>query len=88
MTLTREQYDQLLEKYCSSILDGMDMDTLLVFAYEQLEMNLRSSCINDEALIDEICRFNDESDVASMLEDVGANPADFGITNSLDDVTL
>lgn len=85
MTLTREQYDQLLTNYCESILDGMDMDTLLEFAHEQLEMILRASCVSDEALIEEISRFNDESDVAAMLEDVGANPADFDIHNHLDD---
>ena len=84
-TLTREQYDQLLFNYCESILDGMDMDSLLSFAYEQLEMNLRASCVSDEALIDEISRFNDESDVAAMLEDVGANPTDFGVHNRLDE---
>ena len=85
MKLTRDQYDQLLSNYCESILDGMDMDSLLSFAYEQLEMNLRASCVSDVALIDEIGRFNDEDEVAAMLEDVGANPADFDIHNSLDD---
>lgn len=85
MSLTHEQYDQLLFNYCESILDGMDMDTLLEFAYEQLEMNLRSACDSGAALVDEISRFNDESEVAAMLEDVGANPADFDIHNHLDD---
>lgn len=85
MTLTQDQYDQLLSNYCESIVDGMDMDTLLSFAYEQLEHNLRANCSMDEELIEEISRFNDESDVAAMLEDVGANPADFGISNWLEE---
>ena len=38
----------------------------------------------DEELVEEIGKFYDEDDVAAMIEDVGGNPADFGITNSLD----
>ena len=83
MKLTQEQYDQLLANYAHSIVDGMDMDDLVQFAIEQIEMNLRRNCSMDEELIEEISRFNDESDVASMLEDVGANPADFGVSNWL-----
>jgi hypothetical protein len=85
MPLTQDQYDQLLSNYCESIVDGMDMDTLVAFAIEQIEMNLRKNCSVDEELIEEICRFNDEADVAAMLEDVGANPADFDLHNPLDD---
>ncbi len=84
MTLTQSQYDQLLEKYASRIVDGMDLDTLVSFAMDQIEENLRRNCSMDEELIEEIGRYYDEDDVASMIEDVGANPADFGITNSLD----
>ena len=85
MSLTQDQYDQLLSNYCESIVDGMDMDTLVTFAIEQIETNLRKNCSMDEELIEEISRFYEEDDVAAMLEDVGANPADFDIHNSLDD---
>lgn len=85
MSLTQEQYDQLLSNYVEQIVDGMDIDSLVEFAVEQIEMNLRRNCSMDEELIEEISRFNDESDVASMLEDVGANPADFGVSNWLDE---
>jgi hypothetical protein len=84
MTLTQDQYDQLLYNYSSSIVEGMDLDTLITFAVEQIEENLRKSCSVDVELIEEIGRFYDEDDVASMIEDVGANPADFNIHNSLD----
>ncbi|NBW41507.1 hypothetical protein EBR25_10980 [bacterium] len=87
MSLTQDQYDQLLENYVSCIVDGMDIDTLVQFAKEQMELNLRKNCSMDEELIEEIGRFNDESDVAAMLEDVGANPADFGVSNWLDEDT-
>jgi len=87
MTLTQDQYDQLLANYAGSIVEGMDMDTLVTFAVEQIEMNLRRDCSLDEELIQEIGRFYDESDVAAMIEDVGGNPADFGVKNWLDEDT-
>jgi hypothetical protein len=83
MTLTQDQYDKLLANYAESIVDGMDMDSLVQFAIEQIELNLRKSCSMDEELIEEISRFYDEDDVASMLEDVGANPADFDVNVTL-----
>jgi hypothetical protein len=85
MTLTQDQYEQLLTNYAESIVDGMDMDSLVQFAMEQIEENIRRMFSLDEELIEEISRFYDESDVAAMLEDVGANPADFDIHNHLDD---
>ena len=79
MSLTQTQYDQLLSNYVESIVGGMDIDTLMSFAYEQLEQNLRFKCPTAKELIKEIGRFNDEIEVAAMLEDVDANPADFNI---------
>ena len=75
--LTQDQYDQLLANYAESLVDGMDMDSLVQFAIEQIELNLRKSCSLDEELIEEISRFYDDEQVASMLESVGANPSDF-----------
>jgi hypothetical protein len=85
--LTQDQYDSLLSNYAESVVDGMDMDSLVQFAIEQIEQNLRKSCSLDEELIEEIGRFYDESDVAAMIEDVGGNPADFGVKNWLDEDT-
>ena len=79
MTLSQEQYDQLLANYAEQIVEGMDMDSLVQFAMEQIEENLRANCSMDEELVEEISRFYDEEYVAGMLEDVGANPADFNI---------
>ena len=85
MKLTQNQYDSLLATYCERIVEGMDMDSLITFATEQIEENIRRNFSLDVELIEEICRYSDEDEVASMLEDVGANPADFDIHNSLDD---
>ena len=79
MTLSQEQYDSLLSNYAEQIVEGMDMDSLIQFAMEQIEENLRANCSMDEELVEEISRFYDEDYVAGMLEDVGANPADFNI---------
>jgi len=79
MTLTQEQYDSLLADYIEQVVDGMDMDTLVQFASDMLEQNLRENCSLDVELVEEISRFTDEEYVAEMLQDVGANPADFDI---------
>lgn len=70
MELTQAQYDQLLANYIDSILDGMDFDSLIQFASEQIEMNLRKSCSTPDELIEEIGRFYDEEDVEEMVESV------------------
>lgn len=81
MTLTQEQYDQLLSNYAKSIIDGMDMDSLLQFAIEQIEENCRRMFPQDSELITEMSRFYEEEDVALMIEEVGGNPEDFNISN-------
>lgn len=88
MSLTQDQYDSLLATYCESIVEGMDVDSLVAFAVEQIEENIRRNFSLDVELIEEISRYSDEDEVAAMLEDVGANPTDFDIHNSLDDVTV
>jgi tRNA(Phe) wybutosine-synthesizing methylase Tyw3 len=75
--LIQDQYDSLLSNYAESLVDGMDMDSLVQFAIEQIEENVRRMFSLDEELIEEISRFYDDEQVASMLEDVGANPSDF-----------
>lgn len=79
MTLTQDQYDQLLANYAHSIVEGMDIDDLVAFAVDQIEENLRRNCSMDEELMEEIGRFYDEEYVADMIESVGGNPANFGI---------
>ena len=80
MTLSQEQYDSLLANYIEQLVDGMDLDSLVQFASEQIELNLRENCSTDDELIEEISQFYDDDEyVASMLEDVGANPVDFDI---------
>ena len=70
MTLTQDQYDQLLANYIEMVVDGMDLDSLLQFASEQLEINLRENCSTPDELIDEISLFYDEDYVNEMVESV------------------
>ena len=68
--LTQDQYDQLLANYIERTVDGMDMDSLIQFASDMLEQNLRESCSTPNELIEEISRFYEEDDVNDMVENV------------------
>jgi predicted RNA-binding protein Jag len=68
--LTQAQYDQLLANYIEQIVDGMDLDSLIQFASEQMEINLRESCSTPDELIEEISLFYDEDYVNDMVESV------------------
>jgi hypothetical protein len=70
MDLTQDQYDKLLANYIEQIVDGMDLDSLIQFASDMLEQNLRVSCSTPDELIEEIGRFYDEDDVNDMIQSV------------------
>ena len=70
MTLTQDQYDQLLADNIEQIVDGMDLDSLVQFVSETLEENLRVNCSLPEELIEEISQFYDEEFVNEMIESV------------------
>lgn len=71
MELTQQQYDSLLANYIEQLVDGMDLDSLVQFASEQIELNLRESCSTPDELIEEISQFYDDEYVQDMLESVG-----------------
>lgn len=70
MELTQEQYDSLLEHYIETIVDGMDLDSLIQFASEQMEINLRQNCSTPDELIEEIERVYDGEVLQDLLESV------------------
>jgi hypothetical protein len=41
MRLNEQQLDQLKTNYAEMIVEGMDMDTLIVFAVESIEQNIK-----------------------------------------------
>ena len=60
MTFNREK---LIEDYAHLVVEGMDMDTLVSFAYDSLIENL--SAYSDQTLIEHVTEYNPE-----LLEDV------------------
>ena len=52
------------------IVDGMDLDSLVQFASDMIEQNLRESCSTPDELIEEIGRFYDEDYVNEMIQSV------------------
>ncbi len=55
ITINREQ---LIEDYAQLIVEGMDMDTLVSFAYDTLVGNLEA--YSDEELLKEVKKYNPE----------------------------
>jgi predicted RNA-binding protein Jag len=70
MELNQQQYDSLLERYIETIVDGMDLDSLIQFASEQMEINLRQNCSTPDELIEEIERVYDDEVLQDLLESV------------------
>ena len=52
--MTVNQTDQLKRTYAEMIVEGMDMDSLITFAVESIEQNLKNYDMNDikEEIID------------------------------------
>lgn len=52
--MTINQIDQLKNAYAEMIVDGMDMNSLITFAVESIEQNLKDYDLNDikEEIID------------------------------------
>jgi len=50
--------DSLIQEYAQTIIDGMDMDTLVSFAYDTLVSNLES--YTDEDLLSEVTELHPE----------------------------
>jgi hypothetical protein len=85
MTLTREQFNQLVSDYAEQVVEGMDIKSLEQFAYDNIVENLEDA--GDEALLEQLCAYYEENEVASMLESVGANPADYDVNTNGDELT-
>jgi hypothetical protein len=45
--MTLNQIDQLKNAYAEMIVDGMDMNSLITFAVESIEQNLKDYDLND-----------------------------------------
>jgi hypothetical protein len=45
--MNTQQFDQLKFQYAQMLVEGMDMDTLIVFAVESIEQNLKDYTVED-----------------------------------------
>ena len=65
MTMNKEQLDQFKFNYAEMIVDQMDMDTLITFAVESIEQNLKD--YTEEELKEEILDLYDDSVLSSII---------------------
>lgn len=72
MTLTSQQFDDLVSAYAERVVDGMDTKSLEQFAYDCIVENL--SCQDEESLILLMSEYYEEDELKELVEGVGADP--------------
>ena len=68
MTLSKEKLQEFKSIYCTDIIDGMDMDTLVQCCYDLLMDAYENA--TEEEIRDEILEIYDEEYLESLLESV------------------
>ena len=66
--LTASQLDQLKSNYAELIVEGMDMDTLITFAVESIEQNIKDWDEND--VKSEILDYYGDETLEGLMEGV------------------
>ena len=66
--LTTKQLDQLKSNYAELIVEGMDMDTLITFAVESIEQNIKDWDEND--VKSEILDYYGDETLEGLMEGV------------------
>ena len=66
-TMNSKQLDQFKLNYAEMIVEGMDMDTLITFAIESIEENIKHW--GEEEIKSEILDFYDQDMLDSLLPD-------------------
>jgi len=67
MTLTEQQLDQLKLNYAEMIVEGMDMDSLITFAVESIEQNIKDW--DEEDVKEEIIDLYGEETLEGLMPD-------------------
>jgi len=80
--LSQYQLDKLKENYAEMIVDGMDIDTLCEFAYEQILINVHNYTQDD--MFDEIEQIYDEETLQGLIpeppiSDLESTAPDYGV---------
>ena len=68
MTLSQPELAQLIDNYANYVIDGMDMDTLVQFAYDSLVVEFNK--YSEKELISEIQELYDEETLEMLMESV------------------
>jgi predicted Zn-dependent protease with MMP-like domain len=68
MTLSDAQLAELIDNYANHVIDGMDMDTLVQFAYDSLVAEFNK--YSESELLSEIEELYDEDTLNDLLESV------------------
>jgi len=68
MTLSDAQFAELIDNYANHVIDGMDMDTLVQFAYDSLVAEFNK--YSESELLSEIEELYDEDTLNDLLESV------------------
>jgi len=63
--LSQYQLDKLKERYAEMIVDGMDIDTLCEFAYEQILMSVHE--YNQDDMFDQVEMLYDKETLEDMI---------------------
>lgn len=71
MTLTSQQFDDLVSLYAEKLVDGMDVKTMEQFVYDTIVQNV--DCMSQEDLINEVANYFDD-ELPEMIKSVGADP--------------
>ena len=67
MMLTTSKLDQLKLNYAEMIVEGMDMDTLITFAVESIEQNIKDW--DEDDVKSEILDYYDEETLEGLMPD-------------------
>jgi predicted Zn-dependent protease with MMP-like domain len=70
MTLSNEQLSHLIDSYANHVIDGMDMDTLVQFAYDSMVAEFNK--YTETELIAEVEELYGEELLNDLLEEVTA----------------
>ena len=68
MTLSKEQFDKLVENYVSFMMDGMDTETMQVMVYDLLTREYEK--YTEEQIVGEIEELYGEEFATELLESV------------------
>lgn len=71
MTLTSQQFDDLVSLYAEKLVDGMDLKTMEQFVYDTIVQNVE--CMSEEDLLNEVSNYFDD-ELPEMIKEVGADP--------------